>query len=76
MSDTTSTQASEETPKEYVSEWERRRYVPKAGEPALPPQLAEYSNKTTDEVIEELNRLPFFMTKLDESDGDGGENIN
>lgn len=76
MSDTTSTQASEETPKEYVSEWERRRYVPKAGEPALPPQLAEYSNKTTDEVIEELNRLPFFMTQLDESDGDGGENIN
>lgn len=78
MSDanTTPVPASENKPQEHISEWERRRYVPKAGEPALPPQLAEYSNKTTDEVIEELNRLPFFMTKLDESDGEGGENIN
>lgn len=65
-----------EKEEEYVSEWDRRRYVPKAGEPELPPQLSEFSNKTTDEVIEELNRLPFFMTKLDETDGDGGENVN
>lgn len=61
---------------EPVSEWDRLRYVPKPGEPALPPQLAEYTEKSTDDVIKELNRLPFFMTELDETDGDGGENAN
>lgn len=57
-----------------VSEWERLKYVPKAGEPALPPQLSELANKSTAEVMQELNRLPFFMTSLDETDGEGGEN--
>ncbi|RLV93079.1 Hsp70/Hsp90 co-chaperone CNS1 [Spathaspora sp. JA1] len=59
---------------ELVSEWDRRRYVPKAGEPALPPQLAEFTSKSSDQIMTELNRLPFFMTKLDETDGEGGEN--
>ncbi|CAI5758580.1 unnamed protein product [Candida verbasci] len=59
---------------QFISEWDRRRYIPKAGEPELPPQLSELSNKSTDEVIKELNRLPFFMTELDDSDGQGGEN--
>ncbi|KAI5961263.1 CNS1 [Candida pseudojiufengensis] len=54
--------------------WEGSKYDPKPGQPELPPQLAEFSNKTTDQVLEELNRLPFFMTKLDETDGEGGEN--
>ncbi|CAK9438848.1 uncharacterized protein LODBEIA_P30720 [Lodderomyces beijingensis] len=58
-----------------VSEWERRKYLPKSGEPDLPPQISQFANKTTDEVMEELNRLPFFMTKLDETDGEGGENV-
>ncbi|EGW34777.1 uncharacterized protein SPAPADRAFT_132884 [Spathaspora passalidarum NRRL Y-27907] len=57
-----------------VSEWDRLRYVPKAGDPALPPQLAEFTSKSTDQIMTELNRLPFFMTKLDETDGEGGEN--
>lgn len=51
-----------------------KRYVPKPGEPELPPQLADLADKSVDEVMEELNRLPFFMNQLDETDGDGGEN--
>lgn len=61
---------------EFISEWDRRRYIPKPGEPELPPQLSELADKSSDEVIEELNRLPFFMTKLDDTDGKGGENTN
>ncbi|KAH3678519.1 hypothetical protein WICMUC_001536 [Wickerhamomyces mucosus] len=52
-----------------------KRYVPGPGEPALPPQLAQLSDKSVDEVMEELNRSPFFMTQIDESDGKGGENM-
>lgn len=52
-----------------------KRYVPRPGEPALPPQLSEFQNKNTDQVLEELNRMPFFMRKLDDTDGDGGENV-
>ena len=33
-----------EKEEEYVSEWDRRRYVPKAGEPELPPN---YQNSLT-----------------------------
>lgn len=40
------------------------RYVPKPGEPALPPQLAEFQNKTPAEVLTELNKMPFFMNAL------------
>ncbi|OWB72168.1 hypothetical protein B5S31_g1874 [[Candida] boidinii] len=60
---------------EQISGWISKRYQPKEGEPDLPPQLSEYTNKSTDEVIEELNRLPLFMTQLDEGDGEGGENL-
>lgn len=59
-----------------ISAWEQRRYVPKPGEPNLPPQLSEFTEKTTEDVLKEINRLPFFMTELDETDGDGGENTN
>lgn len=60
---------------ELISQWDKLRYVPKEGELLLPPQLSQHTeHKTPDEVMQELNRLPFFMTKLDESDGDGGEN--
>ncbi|KAG7845476.1 hypothetical protein KL941_003322 [Ogataea angusta] len=61
---------------QLISEWEKRRYVPKEGEPDLPPQLAELANKPTEEVMADLNRLPLFMTELDESDGAGGENLH
>ncbi|ANZ75930.1 BA75_02708T0 [Komagataella pastoris] len=59
---------------ESTSEWDKRRYVPQKGDPALPPQLADYSSKTTEEVMKDINRLPLFMTQLDETDGEGGEN--
>lgn len=42
-----------------------KRYVPGPNDPLLPPQLSEFQNKTTDEVLEELNKMPFFMNKLD-----------
>ncbi|CCE65497.1 hypothetical protein TPHA_0L01420 [Tetrapisispora phaffii CBS 4417] len=51
------------------------KYVPGVNDPILPPQLSEFKDKTTDEVLEELNRMPFFMTKLDDSDGNGGSNV-
>lgn len=57
-----------------ISEWERRRYIPKPGEPELPPQLAGDAQKSTEDVLREINRLPFFMTELDETDGEGGQN--
>lgn len=60
---------------ENISNWDKLRYVPKPGEPSLPPQLSEYTEKSTDDVIRELNRLPFFMTELDET-SDKGENTN
>lgn len=59
---------------ELLSEWDKRRYIPKAGEPELPPQLSELADKSADDIVKELNRLPFFMTTLDETDGDIGEN--
>ncbi|CCK68074.1 HSP70/90 family co-chaperone CNS1 KNAG_0A03950 [Huiozyma naganishii CBS 8797] len=51
------------------------RYVPGPNDPLLPPQLSDFKDKSTDEVMQELNRMPFFMTQLDNSDGDGGENV-
>lgn len=60
---------------ELISAWEKKRYVPKPGQPDLPPQLSELAEKSTEEVMEEINRLPFFMQELDETDGKGGENI-
>ncbi|EDO16486.1 hypothetical protein Kpol_513p2 [Vanderwaltozyma polyspora DSM 70294] len=51
------------------------KYVAGPNDPILPPQLSDFKDKTTDEVFEELNRMPFFMTKLDDTDGDGGSNV-
>ncbi|AJP91244.1 Cns1p [Saccharomyces cerevisiae YJM326] len=52
-----------------------QKYVPGPGDPELPPQLSEFKDKTSDEILKEMNRMPFFMTKLDETDGAGGENV-
>lgn len=52
-----------------------QKYVPGPNDPALPPQLSEFKDKSTDEILDELNRMPFFMTKLDGTDGEGGENV-
>ncbi|KAF2799464.1 TPR repeat protein-like protein [Melanomma pulvis-pyrius CBS 109.77] len=41
---------------------------------ALPPAMAEIHSKSVDELLKEMNRLPLFMTTLDDTDGEGGEN--
>lgn len=62
-------------PNDLGSAWESKRYIPKPGEPELPPQLSELTQKSTEEIMGEFNRMPFFMNTLDETDGDGGENV-
>jgi hypothetical protein len=42
---------------------------------AMPPSMQDKRVKTADELLEELNRVPLFMTSLDETDGEGGENV-
>ena len=37
--------------------------------------MAEIKSQATTEVLTEMNRMPLFMTNLDETDGEGGENI-
>lgn len=41
---------------------------------AMPPAMAEIKSQSADEVLAEMNRLPLFMTTLDETDGADGEN--
>ncbi|CAI6334596.1 unnamed protein product [Periconia digitata] len=41
----------------------------------LPPNMAEIKSQGVDQVLAEMNRMPLFMTTLDETDGEGGENI-
>jgi hypothetical protein len=43
--------------------------------PAMPPAMENVRQYTADEVVSMLNRTPLFMTTLDETDGEGGENI-
>lgn len=37
--------------------------------------MADIKSQGVDEIMKEMNRLPLFMTTLDETDGEGGENI-
>jgi hypothetical protein len=58
-------------------------FPPKSGEksysngagPALPPAMEGVHGHTVDEVYKMINRTPLFMTTLDETDGEGGENV-
>lgn len=43
--------------------------------PALPPAMQGLRGHTVDEVYKMINRTPLFMTTLDETDGEGGENV-
>ncbi|KAH6643683.1 tetratricopeptide repeat protein 4 [Boeremia exigua] len=43
--------------------------------PAMPPAMADIKKQSVDEVLAEMNRMPLFMTTLDETDGEGGENM-
>ncbi|KAG0137890.1 hypothetical protein HOY82DRAFT_666810 [Tuber indicum] len=43
---------------------------------ALPPAIAGVKNTTTEEFLKAMNKMPLFMTELDESNEDGtGENL-
>lgn len=42
--------------------------------PEMPPAMAEIKKQSAEEVMAEMNRMPLFMTTLDETDGEGGEN--
>ena len=42
--------------------------------PDMPPAMVEIKKQSVDEVLAEMNRMPLFMTTLDETDGEGGEN--
>lgn len=41
----------------------------------MPPSMARHKETSVDELLTEMNRIPLFMTSLDETDGSGGENI-
>ncbi len=42
---------------------------------ALPPNVASMRQQTADEVLQAMNKMPLFMTTLDETDEQGGENV-
>ncbi|KAL6710588.1 HSP70/90 co-chaperone [Coniothyrium glycines] len=42
---------------------------------AMPQAMADMKKLSVDEVVKEMNRMPLFMTNLDEADGEGGENV-
>jgi hypothetical protein len=42
---------------------------------AMPPAMHSIRQYSADEVVSMLNRTPLFMTSLDETDGEGGENV-
>lgn len=42
---------------------------------AMPPSMEQNRAKNVDELLKEMNRVPLFMTELDETDGEGGENV-
>ncbi|KAF7673064.1 hypothetical protein GT037_009015 [Alternaria burnsii] len=48
---------------------------PQAVSAELPPAMAEVKSQSVDDLMKEMNRMPIFMTSLDETDGEGGENM-
>lgn len=54
--------------------------APPSGDPsqpgaAMPPAMESVKQHTADEVLAMMNRVPLFMTSLDETDGEEGENM-
>lgn len=43
--------------------------------PELPPAIAGVKNVTTEEFLKAMNKMPLFMTELDEKGVDGEENL-
>lgn len=48
---------------------------PTSASAPLPPGMQRMQQYSVDELVKEMNRIPLFMTNLDETDGQGGENI-
>lgn len=44
--------------------------------PELPPSIAAVKNVTAEEFLKAMNKMPLFMTELDEQGMDGGDNID
>ena len=42
---------------------------------AMPPGMQRAKQTSADELLAEMNRVPLFMTTLDETDGADGENV-
>lgn len=42
---------------------------------ALPPGMQRMQEYSVDDLVKEMNRIPLFMTSLDQTDGEGGENV-
>ncbi|KAH7410282.1 hypothetical protein DE146DRAFT_345042 [Phaeosphaeria sp. MPI-PUGE-AT-0046c] len=40
----------------------------------MPPAMADIKSQSVNKVLEEMNKMPLFMTTLDETDGEGGQN--
>ncbi|KAL1310967.1 hypothetical protein AAFC00_001187 [Neodothiora populina] len=43
--------------------------------PAMPPAMESVKQQSADEILAMMNKMPLFMTTLDETGEDGGENI-
>lgn len=41
----------------------------------MPPTMARAKETGVDDILAEMNRIPLFMTSLDETDGAEGENV-
>lgn len=41
----------------------------------MPPAMASVKQHTADDIMKMMNKMPLFMTSLDEEGEDGGENI-
>ncbi len=59
---------------ERLSVQNDQEYVPTASA-AIPPGMHRMKEYTADELLREMNRVPLFMTSMDQTDGDDGENI-
>lgn len=46
-----------------------------AAAPAMPPAMAAVKNTTVDELIQDMKRMPLFMTSLDETDDGNADNL-
>jgi hypothetical protein len=62
-------------PPRFPSTADQNGTVSNAPTAAMPPAMHSIRQYTADEVVSMLNRTPLFMTTLDETNGEGGENV-